>query len=173
MATEYEKRYLLFNAPPVKGVDPIIIKQGYLSTNPAKAVRIRMTPQVSELTIKGLRIAGEAPEFNYPVLRDEAEHLMAMCGDDALTKDRYKIPGHDTKIWELDIFTGRHKGLVIAELEMNKGDTFLKPVWLNGAIDITEDNRFSNVVLATTPMAIINGWIAEYRSLGQKVILTP
>lgn len=173
MGTEYEKRYLVFTRPSLEGIAPILIKQGYLSTTPEKTIRVRLTPEKSELTIKGLRVEGEAPEFNFPVPRDEAEQLMDLCGDTALTKDRYPVSGHDGKIWELDVFTGRHAGLIIAELEMNRGDAYLKPVWLNDAVDITSDNRFSNAVLATTHMDQISAWIAEYRIKAAKPGMAP
>lgn len=147
MAIEHEKRYLLLQTPPIAGITPIAIEQGYLSTDPHKAVRIRRKGDSEAfLTVKGLRVAGTAPEFEYPIPVDDAVVMLAMCGQDVLTKNRYEIKGADNRTWEVDIFTGRHAGLMIAELELPQNAAVYKPDWIAGP-DITNDNRFSNSAL--------------------------
>jgi CYTH domain-containing protein len=162
MALEIEVRFLIFQPPKLPGA-PHAIAQGYLSDDPEKTVRIRQVDgDTAYLTIKGAKIGNAAPEFEYEIPHEDSASLMKLCGDKSLTKDRYKIPGPDGNEWELDIFTGRHAGLMIAELELpGERAHFEKPGWLGP--EITTDPRFSNASLANTPMEEIRQWIAEYK----------
>jgi adenylate cyclase len=49
--------------------------------------------------------------------------------------------------WEVDDFSGAHKGLVIAEIEMpNEMAEFERPSWLGE--EVTDDKRYYNASLA-------------------------
>jgi CYTH domain-containing protein len=147
MAIETEVRFLVKTPPLLDGIFPERITQGYLSTDPARTVRIRQRGDAGFITIKGLKVGASAPEFEYAIPPADLPGLLALCGEDILTKDRYKIPGPDGHLWELDIFTGRHAGLMIAELELPAEDTpYIKPDWVGA--EITTDARYSNGALA-------------------------
>jgi adenylate cyclase len=162
MAQEIEVRFLVFQ-PPEFPAPPRSIAQGYLSDDPEKTVRIRQVEGArSFLTVKGRKIGKSAPEFEYEIPNEDAAGLMKLCADKALTKDRYEIPGPDGKKWELDAFTGRHAGLMIAELELpGEHAPFEKPEWLGP--EITADMRFSNASLVNASMEEIRKWVAEYK----------
>ncbi|MGO8249124.1 hypothetical protein ACC809_36295, partial [Rhizobium johnstonii] len=50
-------------------------------------------------------------------------------------------------VWEVDVFTGEHRGLVIAEVEMTaETDDPALRTWLGG--EVTGDFRYSNQALA-------------------------
>lgn len=50
--------------------------------------------------------------------------------------------------WEIDVFAGHHRGLVIAEVEMqSETDDPKLPAWLGR--EVTGDKRYSNQSLAT------------------------
>ena len=66
-----------------------------------------------------------------------------------LTKMRYDVP-FGKHVIEIDIYRGRHRGLVVAEVEFTDGRTartFRPPVWLGK--DVTGRARYSNVLLAS------------------------
>ena len=63
---------------------------------------------------------------------------------------RYEIPWEDLLI-ELDIYRGRHAGLVVAEVEFPDGASSrrFKALWWFGR-EVTGEKRYSNVRLALT-----------------------
>ncbi len=164
MADEIEDRFLVFNLPPLAGLVPEKILQGYLNQGgKGPTVRVRtVDDQYGFLTVKGKKSAGAGPEFEYPIPVEDAREMLLLCGPLILTKDRYKIPGPDGRVWELDIFTGRHAGLVIAEIELDYvGQPYTKVSWAGP--DITDDKRLRNSALARTDMADIMKVVASYK----------
>lgn len=64
-----------------------------------------------------------------------------------LTKVRYDVPWQQWVI-EIDIYRGRHSGLIVAEVEFPDEKScreFVPPDWLGE--DVTGRSRYSNVVL--------------------------
>lgn len=163
MAQETEYRFLLRSLPPLDGARKSSIAQGYLSTTPGRVVRVRRKGSKAFLTIKGLKTGATAPEFEYKIPVQDAEFLLALCGDQCLTKDRYEVTGPDDFIWEVDVFTGRHAGLLIAEIEVPaEGTAFVRPDWLDGT-DVTRDPEFGNASLVLLPDARIREMVASAR----------
>ncbi|MFL6569961.1 MAG: adenylate cyclase, partial [Chthoniobacterales bacterium] len=65
-----------------------------------------------------------------------------------LTKTRYDVPFGELTV-EVDIYRGRHKGLIVAEVEFDdekSARAFQPPRWLGR--DVTGVGRYSNVRLA-------------------------
>jgi CYTH domain-containing protein len=124
-------------------------------------VRIRQRDDAGFLTIKGKKTGAVAAEFEYPLPGPDIAPLLALCGSRLVQKARYKIPGPDGQVWELDLFSGQHQGLMIAELELQQEKSpYLKPDWLGP--EITQDPRFSNANLSRCDRAEVSGWILEY-----------
>ncbi len=149
MAKENEHRYLLPVMPEVGNAKAIPIVQAYLSSDPEKTVRVRRISDEAWLTIKGKKTGGSGDEFEYPIPVTDAVALLGLCpAGNIMDKNRYELAGDDGHIWEVDDFQGKHRGLVIAELELPSMQTpFVKPGWLNG-VNITEDFRFANAALS-------------------------
>ncbi len=166
MGQEIEYRYLLKTRPDTGAVKPNHIMQGYLCTHPGCVVRVRVLGGAKGdkgfLTIKGEKIGATAPEFEYEIPADDAKAILTLCGDNALTKDRYGLIGPDGMLWDVDIFTGRHEGLMIAEIELPlDGDPYVIPDWLDG-IDVTEDRRLGNASLVVIDDAELRGVLELY-----------
>lgn len=156
MGQEIEYRYLLREIPPLGAVRPHRITQGYLSTDPGRTVRVRIKDGQGFLTVKGRKSGAVAPEFEYEIPAGDAQALLELCGDQVLAKDRYEMAGPDGRIWEIDVFTGRHSGLVIAEIELPAEDSrFVLPGWLAGE-DITGQADLSNAALVQMPQASLD-----------------
>ena len=63
-----------------------------------------------------------------------------------MEKTRYKIE-HGGKIWELDIFEGRHAGLILAEVELDSAEEKVElPEWIGA--EVSDDERYYNSRLA-------------------------
>ena len=53
-------------------------------------------------------------------------------------------------MFEVDVFEGENKGLILAELELsNINDIFEKPYWLGK--EVTNDERYYNAYLSKKP----------------------
>lgn len=124
-----------------------VLDQGYMSDKPA--VRIRTSEDKAWITIKGKADVTQRAraEFEYEIPRADGLELLEMCRW-RLSKVRYTLKlGSD--VWEVDAFTGRHKGLYLAEIELESADQhFVRPSWLGA--EVTTDKRYSNASLAQT-----------------------
>ena len=124
------------------------ISQGYLSTDANKVVRVRIKKNRGFLTIKSANIGIVRQEFEYEIPVNDAEEILKLCAPNLLKKVRYKIDyaGH---VWEIDIFEGRHAGLILAEVEINSLDEFVKiPDWVGEEVSNNPKYFNSNLVLA-------------------------
>ena len=150
MALEIERKFLVDVKKLVKlklsGGERI--SQGYLSTEPNKIVRVRIKKNRGFLTIKSANIGIVRQEFEYEIPVGDAEELLKLCAPNTLTKVRYKVDyaGH---VWEVDIFEGRHAGLILAEVEISSLDEFVKiPDWVGEEVSNNPRYFNSNLVLA-------------------------
>ena len=149
MAKEIERKFIVDKQkwnPPVEGI-PII--QGYLSTNSARTVRIRIAGDSAYLTIKGKTTGISRDEFEYPILVNDAHDLLKLTVNPPIEKIRYEIVVND-KTWEVDKFTGNNKGLLMAEIELeSENEKITLPEWI--LAEVTGDIRYYNSYLASHP----------------------
>lgn len=131
-----------------------LIKQGFLNTDPARTVRIRINGKYAFITIKGIGNTSGTSRFEWEKEIDvsEAEQLMPLCEKGIIEKIRYEIP-LGNHIYEVDEFFGENKGLIIAEIELDyENETFLKPDWLEK--EVTGDRRYYNSQLSKKPYTL-------------------
>lgn len=146
MATEIERKFLV-DAKKISTVNFTSeekISQGYLSTNPT--VRVRLKNNRGFLTIKSSTVGISRQEFEYEIPSDDAAELLKLCEPKVIKKIRRKISygGH---VWETDFFEGRHKGLILAEVELKSPDEPVElPAWI--AKEVSQDPRYYNSNLA-------------------------
>ncbi|MDE5421819.1 CYTH domain-containing protein [Ancylomarina sp. DW003] len=149
MATEIERKYLikeeLLNLP----ADGNRIEQGYLWSEKSKSMRIRITKGKGFLTIKTGTNPLSRLEYEYEIPLTDAEDLLGQC-DKTIEKTRFIIEFAGMN-WEVDVFEGENKGLVMAEIELESEDQiFEKPEWLGK--EVTDDKRYLNVNLINQPI---------------------
>lgn len=127
------------------------IAQGYLNSHPERTVRIRIKDQKGFITIKGQGDATGTTRFEWEkeIDLEEAKALLKLCETGVIDKTRYLISkGKHT--FEVDIFEGENKGLIMAEIELSDAnETFEKPSWL--AKEVTNDERYYNAYLSKKP----------------------
>ena len=124
------------------------IVQGYLNSNPERTVRIRIKGTQGFITIKGKGNDSGTTRFEWEKEIEviEAEQLLLLCEDVVSDKVRYEIP-FGKHLYEVDVFEGDNKGLIIAEIELeNENESFEKPNWLGE--EVTGDDRYYNASLS-------------------------
>lgn len=162
MAIEIERKFLLAQLPDLYETPGEIIVQGYVAKEPeAMTTRVRIRAEQAFITLKGPSNGFSRDEYEYPIpLRDAGEILGRYCRGRIVCKTRHLVD-HAGMTWEIDVFAGRHAGLVVAEIELPAESHPLElPPWLGA--EVTDDKRFGNFALAMidgTPDS--RWWLAE------------
>ena len=146
---EIERKFLVKSLPDnLKRSRYFIIEQGYLATESAgRQVRLRKTGSAASLTFKVGR-GSHREEREIKLSLKQFAALWPGTAGRRLRKVRYEIPWQDLLI-EVDIYRGRHAGLVVAEVEFPNGAScrrFKAPSWFGR--EVTGTKRYSNVRLA-------------------------
>lgn len=152
MGKEIERKFLVTGDYKSLATEEIRIIQGYLSSVPERAVRVRITDKKGFITIKGIGNASGASRYEWekeiPV--SEAEELLKICEPGVIDKTRYIIPAQGGLVFEVDEFHGDNLGLTIAEIELPTEDhEFVKPDWLGK--EVTGKVRYYNAMLMKHP----------------------
>lgn len=146
---EIERKFLLKNDEWRKSVtSQIHIKQGYICSEFERIVRIRITDSKAYITIKGKGMLTH-PEFEYEIPVKDAEEMYSLfCQKANLEKFRNIVIFKNHK-WEIDEFSGRHQGLIFAEVELQSEDEKIEfPDWIGK--EITDDPQYYNSNLVKT-----------------------
>ena len=146
---EIERKFLLKRLPEeLKRSRRYVIAQGYLATEPAgRQVRLRKKGKTGSLTFKMDRGAARE-EREIKLGPKQFAALWPATAGRRLRKLRYEIPWRNLLI-EIDIYRGRHSGLVVAEVEFPDRAMcrrFKPPSWFGR--EVTGEKRYSNVRLA-------------------------
>ena len=148
MGIEIERKFLVTGAAWRQG-EGTPYRQGYLSRDAARTVRVRVAGDAGFLTIKGATRGAVRAEFEYAIPLADAEALLRLADGDLIDKRRRHVAfGGFT--WDVDEFFGANAGLVVAEIELPHADTpFPRPPWLGR--EVTDDGRYSNASLSAHP----------------------
>ncbi|ARM90034.1 CYTH-like domain-containing protein [Rhizobium sp. CIAT894] len=149
MAKEIERKFLVRSDGWRSAVETkSVLRQGYIASMDDRSARVRiLDDRKAKLTIKIGRSAITRDEFEYDIPIADAKELLQNAIGIVIEKTRYRVP-HEGFVWEVDVFTGEHRGLVIAEVEMTaETDNPPLPAWLGR--EVTGDVRYSNQALAT------------------------
>ena len=148
------------------------ISQGYLNEGPRSVIRVRLcrtsggsrTTSGGYLTIKTNRGEGlpGLNEYEYLIPYFHAVELFNSCSS-TISKVRYDIIlGQEGHILEVDVFKGRHEGLVVGEVEFKSEEDFTNfktPVF--AIKEVTDDKRFSNFYLSNALQENVDNIIRE------------
>lgn len=150
MGIEIERKFLVHPDKLPKLTNGYTIKQGYIPTHDFTTVRIRIQDKEAFLTIKGKSQGASRLEFEYPIpLADAKIMLENLCSTSYVDKTRYLID-HQGHTWEVDVFEGLNKGLILAEIELSSEDeVFVLPDWVSE--EVTHDVRYFNSQLIKNP----------------------
>lgn len=162
MAREIERKFAVRSLAMVEGRVGSRITQGYIADDPM-TVRVRIIEAEAFMTLKCRTAEIERDEYEFPIPMHHARELIERyCGLRVIEKVRYRVP-HEGLVYEVDIFSGRHSGLVIAEVELDAADQAIDlPEWIGA--ELTHDRRYSNSSLSlaeTTPSGTAPAWPDE------------
>lgn len=154
MHLEIERKFLVRSDEWRHGQTGTLYRQGYLSTDPGRTVRVRRAGGRAWLTIKGLTEGISRTEFEFEIPAEDAEELLqTLCLQPVIEKTRYVV-SHRGRTWEVDVFSGANEGLVLAEVELNnENDVVDLPAWVGD--EVSGDPRYYNASLVDDPYA---GW---------------
>lgn len=150
MGVEIERKFLLTGEGWRTLGEPVLLRQGYLCSDPVRTVRVRIEGEQGVLTIKSKGTGLRRGEWEYPIPLAEAQELLdTLCERPLVEKTRRRI-AHAGFTWEVDEFLGENAGLVVAEIELPHEDAaFEKPDWIGR--EVTGEKRYYNSSLIRFP----------------------
>ena len=153
---ELERKFLVHNDFKNYVTHSYKIVQGYISSVPERAVRVRLKGDKGFITIKGIGNETGISRFEWekeiPV--EEVNALLELCEPGTIDKIRHIVPVDKELFFEIDEFLNQNSGLYIAEIELPSEDTvFHKPNWLRK--EVTGDVKYYNSYLVKNPF---NNW---------------
>jgi len=159
MAIEIERKFLVRGdeLPPSTISAPL--SQGYLDPE-AASVRIRLSGDQCFLTIKGAVSGISRLEYEFPIPPEQGREILErLCRRPLIEKTRHWID-HANHRWEVDVFAGENRGLVVAEVELDDEDEVVElPPWIER--EVTHDPKYANAALARYPYS---RWTPEERA---------
>jgi adenylate cyclase len=142
---EIERKFLVNDSSILSDYPFDEIKQTYLFNELDKSLRIRLKNDRAFLTIKGNQVGFTRDEFEYPIPKEDAVEMIERFNLKVLTKRRYYIELQNFT-WEIDVFEGKLKGLIVAEIELSSESIeFEIPSWIGE--EVTEDPNYLNAEL--------------------------
>ncbi|CDG84122.1 CYTH domain protein [Janthinobacterium agaricidamnosum NBRC 102515 = DSM 9628] len=149
---EIERKFLLSGEGWRRLGQPVLLRQGYLSSQRERVVRVRIEGSQAMMTIKGRSVGASRGEWEYPIpLADAEEFLERLCEQPIIEKYRRRIE-YRGMVWEVDEFLGVNAGLVVAEIELTSEDQpFDRPDWIGR--EVTDDARYFNANLIARPFS--------------------
>lgn len=151
MGKEIERKFLVNTDIWDKIEKPIgnKIVQAYILSHPEKTIRVRITKKKGFLTIKGKTEGISRSEYEYEIPLKDAEELITQFSGSVIDKIRYPM-AIGKHVWEVDVFDGDNKGLIVAEIELSAEDeTFEKPLWLGK--EVSHEPKYFNGSLEKLP----------------------
>lgn len=149
---EIERKFLVKSLPEnIESCSHVEMQQGYLATSPT--LRVRRAGDKYILTVKE-HLSNEGAIVNreeeFMMAKESYEELLSKCDGRIVTKRRYIVPLEGGLKAELDVFDGRHQGLMMVEVEfpnLDMAGNFVPPSWFGE--DVSSDPRYRNAYLAT------------------------
>ncbi|MDR1592157.1 MAG: CYTH domain-containing protein [Prevotellaceae bacterium] len=153
MGKEIERKFLVNTLDFMSQSSPCRIVQGYLCCEAGCVVRIRQYDDRAFITVKSASVGYARDEFEYAIPVEDADKMLSdMCHGFIIEKMRYRV-SYEGFVWEIDVFQGRNRGLVVAEIELPATDTpFKKPSFIGA--EVTDDPRYYNANLYETPYTL-------------------
>lgn len=152
MGLEIERKFLVADDRWREAAGPgTVLRQGYLSTERGRTVRVRLAAAKAWLTIKGPSAGCGRQEFEYAIPGPDAAALLQLCEPLIVVKTRYEVP-YGGCLWEVDVFDDVNRPLVVAEVELDDPAAAVAlPDWIGA--EVTGDVRYRNSNLARCPFS--------------------
>ena len=163
MPKEIERKFLVAQPSILVSLEGERIVQGYVAKELyGMTTRVRIRANQAFITLKGPSVGFSRDEYEYSIPLADAEEILGRYSRGRIVcKTRYLVV-HDELTYEIDVFAGRHTGLVVAELELSDEDQLVNfPSWIGE--EVTSDSRFGNFALAMLDASPESKWwISEF-----------
>jgi adenylate cyclase len=138
------------------------LRQAYLAETERAVVRVRIENGArGVLTIKSAEPGLSRQEFEYALPLEDAEALIALRQGSVLDKTRFHVP-HAGRRWEVDVYGGDNRGLIIAEVELESEAAAVElPHWAGK--EVTGEQRYYASRLAREPFRSWSGETGQGR----------
>lgn len=148
---EIERKFLVnSNEYKNKAHKSVKIVQGYLSKDPERTVRIRISDDRGFITIKGTSSDDGLSRYEWEkeIPLAEAKELISICLPTIIEKFRFEVY-YKNILFEVDEFEGAHEGLVVAEVELENTQKEIElPDWIGK--EVTGNKKYYNAVLSNS-----------------------
>ena len=142
MAMEIERKFLVVDESwSSLVVSSTHIRDGLVASGNGRKVRVRISDSAATIALKGPHIGIARAEFEYDIPLSDAEKIMrTMCDIHVLEKRRHLVPYQGVN-WQIDVYEGLLKGIVLADVEMKTIDQLLTiPPWIGR--EVTGDPEY-------------------------------
>ena len=163
MAIEIERKFLVLSDEWRTSASYFRrFRQGYLARSLAGSVRVRRWDSGATLAVKGPRHGITRDEYEYEIPLEEADEMLrCLCVRPLLEKVRHWVE-HAGSTWEVDVYCGAAKGLVLAEIELDECDQlFAVPRWVGS--EVTQNPYYSNAAIAARAAAAVETARTRFR----------
>ncbi|MCX7818509.1 MAG: adenylate cyclase [Kiritimatiellae bacterium] len=171
MPVEIERKFVARPTAVPMRARPLRIRQVYLWLKSGGIARVRMAGGRAWLAVKRDRRGPARTEIEAEIPVELGRELLGLAAASApVVKRRYRRR-YRGRQWEVDVFEGANRGLILAEVELRRAsDAVALPPWV--VREVTLDPRFANVSLAVRPFG---QWPAAERRavLGDAVTRPP
>ena len=150
MAKEIERKFLIKRELWQPKGDGVSIRQGYLSLEPERTVRVRQPGRggFQRTTVKTHGLPRMETAYEIPA-KEAAQLLDELCLRPLVEKTRY-TESYQGQQWEIDIFAGDNAGLAVAEAELeSEAAELVLPDWAGQ--EVSGDARYYNSSLIHNP----------------------
>lgn len=158
MSKEIERKFLVSQPEIIEGLQGERIVQGYVAKElGGMTTRVRIRSSQAFITLKGPNIGFSRDEYEYAMPLEDAEEILGRyCQGRIVCKTRYLINDKGVT-FEIDVFAGRHTGLIVAEVELaGEAQSLTLPAWIGE--EVTSDPRFGNFALAMIDDSPASKW---------------
>ena len=146
MAKEIERKFLVTDVDAVRAAafESVRIRQGYLSAEPQRTVRVRVRNDKGFLTVKGINRGIERMEWEYEIPVADALEMLGICSGKIIDKTRHLV-AYEGHTWEVDEFH-LPKEMWLAEVEIAAPDeVVILPPWIGTEVSGNPDYYNSNL----------------------------
>jgi len=149
MGREIERKFLVAGDGWRTGGKRSRLRQGYLCASKERSVRVRLEDGAGTVTIKGPTRGASRAEYEYRIPARDAAALLRLCEKPLIEKTRTRVR-HGGLVWEIDEFAGDNRGLIVAEVELERESRKVAlPPWIGK--EVTRDARYLNANLFKNP----------------------
>ncbi|MFA6618417.1 MAG: CYTH domain-containing protein [Candidatus Neomarinimicrobiota bacterium] len=148
---EIERKFLVKDSKEILYLPSEYIIQAYFLYASDGTARVRIVNnKTAVLTIKKDISDIRRWEFEYNIPLEDARIMVEKLSNGKIIEKRRADFLYAGKKWEIDIYSGKNEGLIMAEIELKSEDeSFEKPPWLGK--EVTADKRYLNACLAEKP----------------------